>query len=91
MPSGKGERNIVPIVSECRDKGEKMREIEATGSVVLACRSCEERTVLLGSTDDWQREGRVTFSCGGCGRELTLADRVVEASPDAAGMTPGPG
>jgi hypothetical protein len=67
-----------------------MREIEATGSVILACRSCEERTVLLGGADDWQREGRTTFSCGGCGRELTLADRVVEASLDTAGMTSGP-
>jgi hypothetical protein len=67
-----------------------LREIEATGSVVLACGSCEERTVLLGGADDWQREGRTTFSCGGCGRELTLADRVEEVHPGKTGLVPGP-
>ncbi len=67
-----------------------MREIEASGYAILACGSCGERTVLLGSTDDWYREGRETFSCGGCGRGLTLADRVGEVSLDTAGLTPGP-
>lgn len=67
-----------------------MREIEASGCVVLKCRSCEERTVLLGGADDWHREGRATFSCGGCGSEVTLADRVVEIRPETAGMAPDP-
>jgi hypothetical protein len=67
-----------------------MREIEASGCVVLACGSCEERTVLLGSTDDWHQEGRESFECGGCGRELTLADRVEEVHPDKTGLVPGP-
>ncbi len=56
----------------------------------MACRSCGERTVLLGNTGDWYREGRETFSCGGCGRELTLADRVGQVHLDTAGLAPGP-
>ncbi len=67
-----------------------MREIEASGCTVLACRSCGERTVLLGETGDWYREGRPTFACGGCGRELTLAHRVGEVHLDTAGLAPGP-
>jgi len=69
-----------------------VREIEASGCIVLACRSCKERTALLGATHDWYRKGRTTFVCGGCGRGMTLADRVVgEVAPeDAAGLTPGP-
>ena len=52
------------------------REVEASGHVVLSCRSCAERVVLLGRPGDWHREGRSTFTCGGCGREVTLADRI---------------
>jgi hypothetical protein len=51
------------------------REVEVSGRVVLVCRSCGERTVLLGRPGDWHREGRETFGCE-CGREVTLADRV---------------
>jgi len=79
----------VPIVSD--GGGDKVREIEASGCIVLACRSCKERTLLLGATHDWYRKGRTTFVCGGCGREMTLADRVGEvALEDAAGLAPGP-
>jgi hypothetical protein len=67
-----------------------VREIEASGRVVLACGSCGERTVLLGRTGDWYREGRETFSCSGCGRGLTLADRVGEVRLDTAGLAYGP-
>ena len=67
-----------------------MREIEASGCVVLACGSCEKRTILLGSTDDWHTEGHESFECGGCGRELTLADRVEEVRPDDAELVPVP-
>ena len=77
----------MPIVSE---GGDKVKEIEASGCVVLACRSCAERTVLLGGMDDWYREGRSTFACGGCGQEMTLADRVGEVHLDTAGLVPGP-
>ena len=72
-----------------------MREIGTSGRVVLACRSCGERTVLLGRTSDWYREGRVAFACGGgdggrCERNLTLADRVGQVHLDMAGLAPGP-
>jgi hypothetical protein len=78
----------VRIVSE--GGGKNIREIEASGRVVLVCRSCREQTFLLGSTDDWYREGRVALECGGCGRELTLADRVGEVRLDTAGLAPDP-
>lgn len=52
-----------------------LREVETSGRVVLACRSCGERVVLLGPVSDWYREGRETFGCE-CGREVTLADRI---------------
>ena len=52
-----------------------MRETDASGRVVIACRWCGERMILLGHPDDWYREGRTAFECE-CGRELTLADRV---------------
>ncbi len=68
-----------------------MRKIEPLGRAVLACRGCQERTVLLGATDDWYAEGRVSFECGGCGRHMTLADRVEEIYlEEAAGLAPGP-
>ncbi|MDP9478455.1 MAG: hypothetical protein M3R38_22705 [Actinomycetota bacterium] len=69
-----------------------MTEMEASGRVVLGCCSCGERTILLGSTGDWYREeGRSTFFCGGCERELRLADRVGEVHLDTAGLAFGPG
>ncbi len=74
------------------DKKKMMREIETSGCVVLACRSCGERTVLIGRASDWYREGRVAFACGGggCERNLTLADRVGQVHLDMAGLAPGP-
>jgi ribosomal protein L37AE/L43A len=72
-------------------EGGRLREMEASERVVLACRSCGERTVLLGSAGDWYREGSSTFFCGGCKRELTLADRVGEVHLDTAGLAFGPG
>lgn len=44
-----------------------------TGQVVLGC-PCGERLVLLGHKEDWYSEGRTTFECGECGRNLTLVD-----------------
>ena len=52
-----------------------LREVEASGRVVLACGSCEEWMILLGRPGDWHREGGVRFGCE-CGREVTLADRI---------------
>ena len=55
--------------------------------VVLVCEECGERVVLLGPLSAWRSEGAV-FECG-CGKELTLADRLGErdttplASPQA--------
>lgn len=78
--------HLVAIVTE----GGRLREIEASGCAILACRSCGERTVLLGASADWYGEGRSTFACGSCGREMTLADRVGEVHLDTAGLSPGP-
>jgi len=51
--------------------------LELTDRIVLGCRSCGERVVLLGREDDWYSEGRTVFACE-CGARLTLADRVGE-------------
>jgi hypothetical protein len=54
---------------------------------ILMCEECGERTVLVGSQSLW-REARTLFECG-CGKDLTLADRLGEqdttplASPQA--------
>ncbi len=47
--------------------------------IVLECESCGERTVLGGPEDVWLSR-RTTFECG-CGRGLTLADRLGEDRP----------
>jgi hypothetical protein len=52
-------------------------ELELSDRIVLGCRSCGERVVLLGREDDWYSEGRTVFACE-CGARLTLADRVGE-------------
>ena len=66
-----------------RRAGAVVGELEASGRVVLACRGCGERLLLLGREDDWYGEGRPAFRCAGCGEELTLADRVGEEAPEA--------
>jgi hypothetical protein len=40
------------------------------------CEECGERTVLAGPESVW-REARTFFECG-CGKDLTLADRLGE-------------
>ena len=40
------------------------------------CEECGERTVLAGPESVW-REARTFFECG-CGKDLTLADRLEE-------------
>ena len=55
--------------------------------IVLMCEECGERTVLAGPESIWH-QARTLFECG-CGKELTLADRLGErdttplASPQA--------
>lgn len=57
------------------------RFVNLSERIILECKTCKERLVLLGLEDDWYSEGRTAFSCGGCGRRLTLADRIEEADP----------
>ncbi len=72
----KEERGSV-VEEEATTRGGAFEEFEAPGGyVLLACRGCAERVVLLGREDGWREEGRPTFACGGCGRVLTFADRV---------------
>lgn len=54
-----------------------MEELESSGRIVLACRGCGERVVLLGREDDWYGDGYPAFRCSGCGERVTLADRSV--------------
>ena len=62
-----------------RRVGAALGEIRASGRVVLACRGCGERLLLLGQEDDWAGEGRLAFRCAGCGGRVELAnDRVDE-------------
>ena len=83
---------MASCVHRARRGDKKLREIEASGLIVLACHSCGEHTVLLGHTRDWYCEERPTLACGGggCGRELALADRVGEVRLDTAGLAPVP-
>jgi ribosomal protein S27AE len=52
------------------------RSIDASGRIVLVCSGCGELVILLGHENDWYREHRNAFGCSGCGKRLTLADRV---------------
>ena len=53
------------------------RFVLCTDRVELGCR-CKERLILFGREEDWYWEGRSSFGCAGCGRTLTLADRLDE-------------
>ncbi|MDP8951921.1 MAG: hypothetical protein M3N18_06750 [Actinomycetota bacterium] len=67
------------------------REVGVSGRVVLACRSCGERVVLLGLVGDWYlEEERKKFECG-CAQKLTLADRIGEVDLDMAAPLRKPG
>ena len=46
------------------------RSIELSGRIVLECKSCGERVILLGRAEDWHQEGRTSIRCSGCGEEL---------------------
>jgi hypothetical protein len=51
------------------------------GRIVLICRECGQRVVLLDPELIWQFE-RPVLECA-CGEELTLADRIMEGGPSA--------
>jgi hypothetical protein len=74
-----------------RRAGGAFEEFEASGRVLLACRGCAERVVLLGREDDRREEGRPTFACCGCGRVLTFADSVGPVRPGPSGPARGTG
>ena len=69
------------------DKAEGVYVPRSERRIVLMCEECGERTVLAGPESIW-REARTFFECG-CGKDLTLADRLGEqdtaplASPQA--------
>ena len=52
------------------------RTIATSGRIVLVCSGCGELVILLGHEEDWSREHRNAFECSGCGKTLTIADRV---------------
>ena len=64
------------------------RVVRCTARVELGCR-CGERLILLGREEDWCWEGRSTFECAGCGRTLTLADRL-DAGEEVPPLVGGP-
>ncbi len=55
--------------------------VRVSGRLALVCGGCGELSLLLSREQDWYGTGEDghpnTFPCGGCGKELTLADRVV--------------
>jgi hypothetical protein len=50
--------------------------VEASAQIVLECSGCGEHLILLGLEEDWAKEHRDAFDCGGCAKTVTLADRV---------------
>ncbi len=74
-----------------RRAGGAFKEFEASRRILLACRGCAERLVLLGREIDWREEGRSTFTCCGCGTVLTFADRVGTGRPGPSGSARGMG
>ena len=57
-------------------------EVRVGGRLALACGRCGELILFLGRERDWYEtgdDGRPrSFTCGGCGARVTLANRVVE-------------
>jgi hypothetical protein len=58
-------------------------KIELCGCLALACGGCGEIILILGRERDWYEPGADccprSFMCSGCGGQLTLDNRVVEA------------
>ncbi len=51
-----------------RRAGSAFEEFEASGRVLLACRGCTERVILLGREDDWREEGARPSRAAGADR-----------------------
>ena len=66
-------------------------KVKVSGRLALACGGCGELILFLGRERDWYgpgAEGRPrSFLCGGCGQQLTLANRVVGAGAEALSLT----
>ncbi len=57
------------------------RSIELSGRIVLECKKCGERVILLGRAEDWHQEGGTSIGCSGCGEKLNLSvDHADEAA-----------
>ncbi len=50
--------------------------VGVSGQIVLECSGCGEELFLFGLEEDWPKEHRDAFDCGGCTKTVTLADRV---------------
>lgn len=70
----------------------RITEMEVSGRLALACGGCGELILFLGRQSDWFEAGEDggprIFPCGGCGRELTLASRVVSSGAGSAFGSP---
>jgi len=64
------------------DRSESDRFVLCSERIIVECKRCGERLVLLGLEDDWYSEGRTTFECE-CGELLTFADRLDEEALSA--------
>ena len=52
--------------------------VDHSGRIILRCKKCTQRLILLGLEEDWVSEGRTEFECK-CGKRLTLErDRALE-------------
>jgi hypothetical protein len=52
--------------------------VDHSGRIILKCKKCAQRLMLLGLEEDWVSEGRTEFECK-CGKRLTLGrDRSLE-------------
>ena len=65
-------------MTDTRGTSEKLSErtIEASGSIVLECSGCGGHLTLLGLEEDWPKQHKDAFGCGGCGDTVTFAHRV---------------
>ena len=52
--------------------------VDHSGRIILRCKKCAQRLILLGLEEDWISEGRTEFECK-CGKWLALGrDRSYE-------------
>ncbi len=60
-----------------RRESNQDRFVLCSERIILECKRCGEKLILLGFEDDWSSEGRTTFECE-CGERVTFADRLDE-------------